>query len=147
MEKLLAERKFVIDAPQERIWNLLGMVIFDSLAMERFHARDDRNFNGLTKVKVAFVTIAMQLKGTIVDISPPEALSVLVEATAMGKIIHLKQKIMITLDSVGRGKSEFICKVVREGRGSVLTVILTPRARSFASGILESIERRLRQLA
>ena len=44
MGEVLAERKFTVEAPAQRVWKLLGRVIFDSLEMEKFHAIDDRNF-------------------------------------------------------------------------------------------------------
>lgn len=147
MNEVFSERKFVLEASQERIWGLLGRVIIDSLEMERFHARDDRNFNALTKVKVAFITITMQVSGTMTDISPPKALSVLLEVKGIGGMIQLNQKTTFTLSARNKDQTEMVCQMSGERIGFPLGIFLMPRVKSFAGEILESIERRLRQIA
>ena len=149
MNEVLSKRKFVLEASRERIWGLLGRVIIDSLELERFHARDDRNFNALTRVKVAFITVAMQVKGTMVNISPPEALSVLLAVKGMGRIIQLNLKVTFTLSALDKDKTEtdIVCQM---GDGRIwfpLGIFLMPRVKTFAREILMSIEKRLRQLA
>jgi len=147
MNDVFSERKFVLEASRERIWDLLGRVIIDSLELERFHARDDRNFNALTRVKIGFITVAMQIRGTMVDISEPEVLSVLLEVNGMGRIIQLNQKVKFTLSAIDKDKTEMICQIGGKRIGFPLGLFLMPRVKSFGSDILESIEKRLRQVA
>ena len=147
MDKLLAERKFILEASQGRVWSLLGRVIIDSLEMERFHARDDRNFNALTKVKVAFVAITMQVKGVMVDITPPEALTVLLEVKGLRGIMRLGQKVTFKLGALDKDRTELVCKMVSGEMKPAVTAILTPMVKSFGSEVFENIEKRFRQLA
>lgn len=146
MGEVLAERKFIVEASGQRVWKLLGRVIFDSLEMERFHAVDDRNFDARLKVKLAFLTLPMQVKGVMTDITPLKSLTVRLEVEGLG-VIHLEQEVTIAMSPAEGGKTEVVCRASLEKMGALLKPFLLGRMRSFSGKILESLEERLRQLA
>lgn len=147
MSEVFAERKFVLEASRDRVWGLLGRAIIDSLEMERFHARDDRNFNALTRVKVSFITIIMQVRGEMTDITPPEFLSVLLEIRALKGMLKLNQKVTFNVVSLDKDRTEITCQVSGSRIGFPLGLFIMPRAISFGGEILQKIERRLKRIA
>ena len=146
MGQVLAERKFTVEAPAQRVWKLLGRVIFDSLEMEKFHAIDDRNFDALLRVKLAFFDLPMQVKGVMTDITPLKSLTVRLEVKGPGGI-HVNQEVSIALAPANGGKTEVSCRASVERMRALLKPFLLGTMRSVSGKILGSLEERLRQLA
>lgn len=147
MDEVIAERKFTIDASRERLWAVLGRAIIDSLELEQFYARDDRNFSALTRVKVVFITVTMQVRGEMSDVSPPESLSVLLEVKGIGGIVQLNQKVTFTLDAVDTSHTQVVCKSTVQNIGLLRRIILIPMIKSFTKRIFENTEKLFRRLA
>ncbi len=145
MGEVLAERRFTVEASGQRVWKLLGRVIFDSLEMERFHAVDDRNFDALMKVEVASLKLPMKVKGEMTDITPLKGLTVRLDVDGMG-LIHLNQEVSISISPVEGGKTEVVCRASLEKMGALFKPFLLGRMKAFAGKILQSLEERLRQL-
>ena len=147
-EEILAERKFTIDASQERVWNLLGRVIFHSLpGLERIQIKDQDRFSALLRVKLALITLNMEVNAEMVDISPPHSLAVVLHMKGMGGMFRLNQKVIFALSSVNQGKTEVIAKATGENVGPLFRTILRRKAKSFAHDTFRGIEERLEQLA
>lgn len=146
MAELLAERKFTVGTQRQRVWSLLGRVIFDSLQLERFHARDDRNFDALLRVKLAFFSLPMQVEGLMADISPPESLTVLLEVRGL-RIIQLSQKVTIALSQAEGGKTEVACKASMERMSAFFRPFLIGKAKSLGGQVLGNLEENLQRLA
>lgn len=146
MGEILTNRKFLIEAPAQRIWKLLGRVIFDSLELEGFHAQDNRNFDALLRVKLAFFTLPMQVEGVMTDITPLKSLTVRLEVKGL-RVIHLNQEVTIALSPANGGKTEVFCQVSLEKITPLFRPVLLGKVRSFGGHILESLEEQLRRLA
>jgi len=144
----LAERKFTIDASQERVWNLLGKVIFRSLpGLERIQIKDQDRFSALLRVKLGLITLSMDVSAELVDISPPQSLAVLLRMKGVWGMVALTQRVMFALRSVNHGKTEVISKATGEKVSPFLGIILIRKAKSFALDTFRKIEERLKQLA
>ena len=147
-ETLIAERKFVIEASQERLWQLIGRVIFSSLqGVERLEIIDENNWQALLRVKLGFIVLNMNLTGEMVDTSPPDTLGVRLRAKSKGGVLQLNQKVTVKFTVIDEAKTEVFCKAIAEGVGPLFRLFLLGRARSFAGGIFDSIEERLKYLA
>lgn len=147
-EEFLAERKFTIDASQERVWNLLGRVIFRSLpGLERIQIKDQDRFSALLRVTLGLITLNMDVNAEMVDISPPQSLAVVLHMKGVGGMVRLNQKVMFALSPVHQNKTEVSSTAMGERAGPVFRIIFMRRAKSFAHDIFRSIEERLRQLA
>ena len=147
MERMFAERRFVIAAPRERIWDLIGRVTIDSLNLEGFNYEDERNFTALIRAKVGFISLPMHLKGEIADITPPQTLVTVLKVTGLRGMIRLSQKVTYTLNSVDTGKPEVSCKSAGEMMRGPIGIALTPVAKGFAMKVLADVEKLLRHLA
>jgi carbon monoxide dehydrogenase subunit G len=147
-EVILAQRKFTIDASQERVWNLLGKVIFDSLpGLERIQIKDQDRFSALFTVKLGLITLSMDVNAEIVDISPPQSLAVVLRMKGVGGMFRLNQRVIFALSSVNHGKTAVTSKALGEKLGFLFRIMFMRKAKSFAHDIFRSIEERLEQLA
>ena len=144
---ILAERRFTIVASPERIWHLIGMVIFDSLpGLERIDLIDESNFRALLRMKLGFILLNMHLAGKMVDMSSPQFLGIMLKAKSKGGIFQLNQKVTFALTSVDKDRTEVVCKAIAKETGTLFRMLLLGRARSFARDTFDRIEERLRQL-
>ena len=144
---LVTERKFVIDATRERIWELLLRATLRLMPFERCNIRSQTEFSALLRMKVAFISLPMQVEMNIVDIVPPETLNTILKAKGMGGIVWINQKSTFTLTSAGEGKTEVNAKIVAEGMAPLLRVFFLPMVKSFARDAFKNLEERLRQWA
>ncbi|MFC2005903.1 hypothetical protein ACFLVG_02965 [Chloroflexota bacterium] len=148
METLIAEKKFSVEASQERVWDLLGKVILNSLhGLEKMEVMDENNFRAELKARTFGIPLIMRLRGETTDISPPEALSVRLIAKSKWDLITLVQRITFTLNSAGEEKVTLVCKAVAEELSPILRWFFLWPVKSLARQTLESIEERLKQLA
>ena len=145
MGNVLSQKEIILDASQQRIWSLLGRVIIDSLELEKFKARDDRNFKAVMLVKMLFVTVPMQIKGEMVNITPPETMDVLLDVEGFGGTIKLKQTIQFRLTQMDNEKTKLVCSVLLNNIGFM--IVFKPIMKIVANRILNNIEKLLIRFA
>jgi carbon monoxide dehydrogenase subunit G len=148
MNTVIASRDFVVGAPRERVWRLIGKVILSSLlGMEEVEILDENNFRAFLRVKVSFLGLKMKLRGEIVDMVPSHSLGVHLFVEGPGGLFKMSQKVILVMASVEGGKTAVACKAAAESAGALSRALLMPQARRFARGVFETIEARLRDLA
>jgi carbon monoxide dehydrogenase subunit G len=148
MATLLDERNFVVDASQERVWRLIGKVIFSSLpGMERMEILDENNFRSLLITRVMGAQVTLKLKGEMVDVEPPDSFSVKLFLEGPGGMFKADQKVSFAMTPIDATKTRVACKAVMEQMGLLPGLLLTSQARSFARSTFEAIEKRLKELA
>ena len=144
---LIAERKFVVEATRERIWELLLRATLRLMPFERCNIRSETAFSALLRMKVAFVSLPMDVDMNIVDIVPPETLNTELKAKGMGGMVWINQKSTFALKSVGEDKTEVTATIVAEGMAPVLRLFFVPMVKKFAAASFKSLEERLKQWA
>ncbi len=144
---LIAERTFVIDANRERIWELLLRATLRLMPFERCNIRSETAFSALLRMKVAFVSLPMDVDMNIVNIVPPETLNTELKAKGMGGLVWINQKSTFALKSVGEGKTEVKATIVAEGMAPILKLFFIPLVKKFAADSFKNLEERLRQWA
>ena len=148
MEILTAERKFTVEATRERVWDLLGRAIFDSLqGLEKMKVIDENNFRAELKTRAFGIPLTMYLRGEMTDILPPETISVRLAVRSKWNLISLVQRVTFTSNSAGEGKTEVVCKALAEDLNPLFRGALLGQVKSQANQILACIEERLKQLA
>lgn len=148
MNKGIAERNFVVEASRERVWRLMGKVIFNSLpGMEKVEILDDSNFRALLRMKVSLAELSIKLRGEMVDMSPPDSFAVKLALEGPGGLFRMNQKVTLALTSVEKGRTAVACKATAERMGILFRGLLLGQARRFARSTFESIEKRLQDLA
>ena len=148
MNTEVASRNFIVDASRERIWRLIGKVIFSSLpGMEEVEIEDDRSFHAFLRVKVLLLELRMKLNGEIVDMAPPDSLAVTINLDGLRGLFKMKQKVTIDITFVETRRTGVTCKTMAEGMGILSRVFFLGQARHFAQLTFEAIEKRLKELA
>ena len=145
---VLAERKFTVNANPDRVWRLIGKVIFSVLpGMESMEILDENNFRSLLRVKMMGFEWILKLRGEMVDISPPEAFSVRLLLEGLGGLVKADQKVFLAMTPAENGKTSVACRATTEDMGFLQRVFLSGQAQAFARETFEAIERRLKELA
>ena len=100
----LSKKIFEVEASQERVWRLIGKVIFSSLpGMENLEILDENNFLSILRMKVLGIPLSLKLKGEMTDISPPDSFSVKLFLEAPGGLFKADQKVDFAMTPVKTG--------------------------------------------
>jgi len=144
----LSKKIFEVEASQERVWRLIGKVIFSSLpGMENLEILDENNFRSILRMKVLGIPLSLKLKGEMTDISPPDSFSVKLFLEAPGGLFKADQKVAFAMTPVKTGKTSVVCTATVENLGFLPRLFLVGQAQSFANSTFEAIEKRLKELA
>jgi carbon monoxide dehydrogenase subunit G len=147
VEKEFASRNFEVDAPQARVWRLIGKVIFSCLpGMEEIDVVDEMNFRAFQRMKIAFIEVRMRVKGEIVDITPPRSLAVNLTVEGPRGLVKMKQKVTIGMAATGEGRTAVTCKATAGAMSGLMGWLLLSQARPFVQAMFEAMEKRLHYL-
>ena len=125
----IAERRFEVEASRDRIWRLIGKVIFACQpGMEQVEILDENNFRALLRVRIPFMTVAMKLRGEMVDVSAPESFSVRLQTESMGGLLRVDQKVSIAMTSLGTKQTAMTCKATAEKMGLLFRILFLGEA-------------------
>lgn len=147
MGVLLAERRFEVEASQDRIWRLIGKVIFSCLpGMEKIEILDENNFQATLRTKVWLIELCMKLKGEMVNISPPQSFVVKLRLESPRGLFKMNQRVEIATESVEMDRTAIACVAMAERMGILFRVLLFGEARRFARSAFHAMEKRLKDL-
>jgi len=144
---LIGERKFIVDASRQRIWDLLLRATMRLMPFERCNIHSQTEFSALLRIKVGPIRLPMQVQINIVDIVPPESLNTILDAKGMGGVAWIKQKVTFRLSPVGENKTEVDSKTFTEGISPILKLLFLPIVKGFVVDSYKLLEERLRQWA
>jgi carbon monoxide dehydrogenase subunit G len=145
---VLAQKDFLANAPRERVWRLIGKVVFSVLpGMEKMEILDENNFRALLRVKMMGAEWVLKLKGEMVEISPPESFSVKLSLEGLRGRVKAYQRVAFAMTPAEGGMTSVACRAIAENMGFLPRVFLSGQARSFARETFEAIEKRLKELA
>lgn len=148
MEMIVAEKQFEVGASQDRVWRLIGKVIFSSLAgMENVEILDENNFRALLRVKIAPIGLSLALRGEMVDMLPPNSFGVKLELKGLSGLVRMSQKVTMAISSVANNRTVVTCTAAAEGMGILGRILFLGQARRFAQSTFDAIEKRLKEVA
>jgi carbon monoxide dehydrogenase subunit G len=148
MELIVAEKKFEVGASQDRVWRLIGKVIFSSLAgMENVEILDENNFRAMLRVQIAHIRLSLALKGEMVDMLPPQSFGVKLEIKGLKGLVRMSQKVTMAITSVANNRSIVTCTAAAEGMGILGRILFLGQAKLFAQSTFDAIEKRLKEVA
>jgi carbon monoxide dehydrogenase subunit G len=147
-ETVLAEKNFSVGAPPERVWRLIGKVIFSALpGLENIEILDENSFRGVLRLKLLGLQMSNRVKGEIVDVLPTESFSVNLILLGPGGLFTLTQRASFAMKEVDRNQTEITAKATADSVGFLFRLLLIGQARRFAQSTFEAIEKRLQDLA
>ncbi len=144
---LVGERKFIVDAPRQRIWDLLLRATMRLMPFERCNIRSQAEFTALLRMKVGPIKLPMQVEIKIVDIVPPDSLNTRLNAKSMGGIVWIIQKATFKLSSIDEGRTEVDAKAFIEGMSPIIKLFFLPMVKGFVNDSYKLLEERLKQWA
>jgi carbon monoxide dehydrogenase subunit G len=145
---LISERIFEVKASQERVWRLIGKVIFSSLpGMENMEILDENTFRALLRTQILGFHVTLKLKGEMVEMEPPNSFSVKLFLEGLGGLFKANQKVTFIMTLMEKGKTSVSCKATVENLAFLPRLFLLGQARRFARSTFEAIEKRLKELA
>jgi carbon monoxide dehydrogenase subunit G len=143
----IGERKFVVEAPQQRIWDILLRATMRLLPFERCNIQSDTEFSAILKMKVAFIKLPMNVEMKLVEIVPPEKMNTVLKAKGMGGLAWINQRSTFKLTPIDEGKTEVYAKIFAESMAPILRMFFLPIVKNFARDSFKSLEERLKQWA
>ena len=144
MNAPIVHRQFVIEASQQRVWDLLGRTVYRCLPLEKMNAVSETTAYAVLRLRLAFISLPLNVKVELVDISPPSSLgSKIWVKKRVIKLVALK--VTFTLRPVDEGKTEVVCTAMEDGRRTMLGWLVRGQQRSFTEGMFDSIRARLEQ--
>ncbi len=145
---LISERNFEVKASQERVWRLIGKVIFSSLpGMENMEILDENTFRALLRTQILGFHVTLKLKGEMVEMEPPNSFSVKLFLEGLGGLFKANQKVTFIMTLMEKGKTSVSCKATVENLAFLPRLFLLGQAQRFANATFEAIENRLKELA
>ena len=140
---VIAEKNFVINSSQKRIWELLLKSVLRFMPFERIRPKSEKSVQALLKVKMGFITLPMDVEVDIVEASAPEKLVTILNSKGMGGLINLKQKATFQLIPAGEDKTTVDCHIEAEKIGILVRLFLLWRVKSVARDSFQGLEERL----
>ena len=137
---LLARRDYIIHAPQQRVWDLLGSTIIQCMPVEQMQILNDTTFLAVLKLKLGIVEVPFRLKVQAADISPIDSLSTLV--TASKGIFRSSLKVSFALTTAKEDQTGVVCTAT-EDTGSKWMWLLKRQQQSFAGKMFDAIRAQL----
>jgi carbon monoxide dehydrogenase subunit G len=144
---IMAERKFVIGSPRQRIWELLLKAALMCMPLERLVPQSATKIQALLRVKMGFISLPMDVEVEIVNMSPPVSMEIVIKAKGVRGIIWLNQRATFILTPISEGETEIACKLAEEGMATLLRLFLLPTVKSFARDTFNNLEERLKKWA
>lgn len=144
---VVAERKFALPSSPERIWRLLGKVIFSSLPeMENVEILDENNFRAILKTRIMGAEMILRVKGEVVDIVPSENLNVRLSLSGPEIFSEIDQRVCFLITPAGKERTVVECKAIVEKISRLSRILLMGQIKKFAEATFAAIEKRLLEL-
>jgi carbon monoxide dehydrogenase subunit G len=148
-EGMLIEEKFTVNAPREKVWAFL--MDPKSLApcvpgCEKVKAVDDRTFLATVKVKIAFVSLAFNMKVQITEMSPPAHLETSAAGEESSMTSNIKARSVLDLTSLPDGGTEvsYRSEVSLFGKlGTMGQSVVKGKAKQVGKEFAEAVKKRL----
>lgn len=144
---IIAEKKFVINSSQQRIWELLLKAVLRFMPFEKMRPLTEKSVRALLKVKMGFISMPMDVEVEVTEASPPESMITMLRSKAMGGIVWINQKATFTLTPVDEGKTEVSSKIEDDGMGIIVRLFLLWRVKTVSQEAFNGLEERLSQWA
>ena len=136
----LITQQYVLAASQFRVWDLLASSILQSMPVEQTEIVNDSTMRGILKFKFAGLTIPLNLKVEVADVSPMDSFTTLVTVAKWGTETVLRVK--NELKAVGDEQIEVTSTAIVEKMPAWM-VLISPMQKNFAAKMFEDIRKEL----
>jgi hypothetical protein len=136
----LITQTYTLAATQFRVWDLLASSILQSMPVEQTEIINDSTMRGVLRFKFAGLTIPLNLKVEVADVSPMDSFTTLVTVTKWGTETVLRVKYDLTV--VGDEQIQVSCTATIE-KAPAWMALVSPIQKSFAAKMFEDIRKEI----
>ncbi len=133
---MLAEQRYVIQAPRQRVWDLLAGTIVQCLPAEALQVVNDTTFAGVLNIDIGPLPLRLALRICAEAISPIDSLTTLV-TVSKGR---LRSAFRVSFRLEDSGESTVVSCSASEAGGGMPMRLLKHQQRRFSAGIFQSIK-------
>lgn len=142
-QEIIGNKQFTIEAPQSRVWELLGRAIYRCLPLEQMEVSSHTTFRAVLRWRLAFIAIPLRVKVVLAEISPPNLLAALIEVRK--SVINQTMKVTFNLRPLDESKTEVSCRALRDS-GGLIAWLMRGQQQRFTGQIFDSISATIRRL-
>ena len=146
---MVIEHVFSVDAPIERVWNMLLDVNWLSACMpgcEGIMPMDENRFRARVRTKVAFIEMTFNIDMAVTNLEPPRHLKFIGRGETEGRLSFLTSENSFDLSSPG-GKGTEVALHCKVNLGGKLGSIPHPALRTKANELIGEFVRNIRSRA
>ena len=140
----IAERQFVVEATQSRVWDLLATVTYQQLPLEQVDILSLDSFRAVLRWGVRSVRFPFYVEGKLTDISRPISYGCVI-LVKKGPV-QLGVRVSMVLKAIEGGQTKVYCTATEEGKRTVTGLLMRRLQRNFAQKMFDSIGARLQRL-
>ena len=146
---MLIEDKFIIRAPLPRIWDFFMDPAGVSTCLpgcEEAKAIDEKNFQGVVKIKVGPISVKFKVVATIIEIDPPFYLTSIIKGEDIWKAGFFQSDNIVNFKEVSLDETEVSFKSEVNIVGRLATFgdrIIRAKARQFKEDFVSSLKGKL----
>ena len=146
---MIIEEKFTVKAPREKVWNFLLNPDASGPCVpgcEKVEVIDDKTYLVTVKVKIAFISLAFNMKVQITEMSPPSHLETLATGEESSMTSNIKAKNVLDLKSLSLSETEisYRSEVSLFGKlGTMGQSVVKGKAKQLGRAFAEDVKRRL----
>lgn len=141
-KSLLARTDYVVEAPQQRVWDLLPATIIQCMPIEQMEILDDTSFLAVLRWKLGFIEVPFRLTVKVADMSPMDSLTTLV--TASKGAFRSSLRVSFSLNELEEHRTAVVC-TAHEDSVSKLMWLLKKYRQNFAGTMFDAIRKQLRR--
>ncbi len=139
----IAQKEFTIAAPQARVWELLGRIIYRSLPLEQMEVVSETTFFAVLRWRIAFIRLPLRVKVALVDITSDRSLGAVISVKR--GIIDSVIDVTFSLSAVNENETGVRC-LARARDGGLRGWLTLGLRRRFTAELFDQIYRLLRRL-
>lgn len=140
----LAQRSFIIEAPQSRVWDLLATVIYRQLPLEKVDIVSLDRFNAVLKWRLGFINFSFNVQGILENISRPDSYGCII----LVKKGPMKLGINVTMicNRLDEHRTQISCMAMDEFEDKLSGWLLKKPLRNFSLKMFDAIGERIKHL-
>ena len=146
---MVIEDRFVIKTPIQKVWDFLMVLEGVGACIpgcEEVKAIDEKNFQGVVRVKVGPISARFNINATIIEIAPPTHLTSIIKGEDKGKASFFKSENVLDLKGLSLNETEVSYKSEVSTVGRLATFgdrIIRVKAKQLEENFVNSLKGKL----
>ncbi|MDI7260376.1 MAG: SRPBCC domain-containing protein [Thermodesulfobacteriota bacterium] len=146
---MLIEEKFIVKVPREKVWAFLMNPDASGPCVpgcEKIEVIDDKTYMVTVRVKIAFISLAFNMKVQITEMNPPSHLETIATGEESSMTSNIKARNVVDLNSLSESETEVFCRSEVSLFGKLGTMgqgVVKGKAKQLGKEFAEAVKSRL----